>query len=95
LVAQDPVIDLILIQEDMDILLSVYPWQRVEELNEFFMNLRSRQNKPLIIVLPPGSAEPERLDIEQRLLEASIPVFPTMERAAKAIVTINKYSNSE
>jgi len=95
LVAGDPVIDLILIQEDIDILLSVYPWQRVEELNEFFMNLRSRQNKPLIIVLPPGSAEPERLDIEQRLLKASIPVFPTMERAAKAIVTINKYSNSE
>jgi len=40
-------------------------------------------------VLPPGSAEPERLNLERRLSKASIAVFPTMERAAKAIVTIN------
>jgi len=90
-VAEDPVIDLILIQEDVDILLSVYPQEWVEQLNEFFIGLKSRQNKPLVIVSPPGSAEPERSDIEQRLLKASIPVFPTMERAARAIVTINKY----
>jgi acyl-CoA synthetase (NDP forming) len=95
LVAEDPVIDLILIQEDVDILLSVYPREWAEELNEFFVDLRSRQDKPLVIVLPPGSAEPERLDIEQRLLEAAIPVFPTMERAAKAIVAINKYFGSK
>ncbi len=94
LVVNDPAVELLLIQEDMGILLSFLSWGRVERINDFFIDLRRRQNKPLIVVLPSGSAEPERLDIEQRLLRASIPVFPTMERAANAIVAINKYFSS-
>jgi acyl-CoA synthetase (NDP forming) len=92
LVARDPVIDIVLIQEDIDILLPVYSWKELEEINEFFIELGSRQNKPIIVVLPPGSAEPERLQIEQKLLAASIPVFTSMERAAKAISKFNQYS---
>jgi acyl-CoA synthetase (NDP forming) len=63
----------------------------VERINDLFIELRGRQSKPLVIVLPPGSAEPERLNLERRLSKASIAVFPTMERAAKAIVTINSW----
>jgi len=92
LVVQDPVIELVLIQEDIDIILSY--WAEAEKINDFLIDLRSKQNKPLVVVLPPGSAEPERLNIEQKLLKASIPAFPTMERAAKAIVAINKYFSS-
>lgn len=92
LVARDTVIDIVLIQEDMDILLPIYSWKGLEEINEFFIELGSRQNKPIIVVLPPGSAEPERLQIEQKLLAASIPVFCSMERAAKAICKLNQYS---
>ena len=62
-------------------------------MNDFFIELKNKQGKPLVIVLPPGPAEPERLDTEQRLLQASMPVFPSMERAAKAIIAINKYSS--
>lgn len=91
LVAEDPVIELVLIQEDVDILLSLMSHKDVRRINDSFADLKSRQKKPLVIVLPSGSAEPERLDMEQTLLRASIPVFPTMERAAKAIVSINKY----
>jgi len=94
LTAQDPVIELVLIQEDMDILLSFFSKEEAEEINDFFISLRNKQTKPLVVVLPPGSAEPERLGIEQKLLKASIPVFPTMERTAKAIVAINEYSDS-
>ena len=90
-VVEDSFIDLVLIQEDMDILLPHFSREGVERINDFLVDLRRRQNKPVVVVLPPGSAEPERLDMEQRLLRASMPVFPTMERAAKAIVTINKY----
>ena len=94
LVVEDPVIELVLIQEDMDMLLSYFSKEEMNRINDFFIDLKNRQNKPLLVVLPPGSAELERLDMEQKLLKASIPVFPTMERAAKAIVSINKYFSS-
>jgi acyl-CoA synthetase (NDP forming) len=92
LAARDIVIDIVLIQEDIDILLPVYSQKGLEEINEFFIELRSKHNKPIIVVLPPGSAEPERLQIEQKLLAASIPVFCSMERAAKAIYKLTQYS---
>jgi len=92
LIARDTVIDIVLIQEDIDILLPIYSQKGLEEINEFFIELGSRQNKPIVVVLPPGSAEPERLQIEQKLLAASIPVFCSMERAAKAIYRLNQYS---
>lgn len=92
LVARDTVIDIVLIQEDIDILLPIYAGKGLEEINEFFIELGSKQNKPIIVVLPLGSAEPERLQIEQKLLAASIPVFCSMERAAKAIYRLNQYS---
>ena len=92
LVAGDHVTDIVLIQEDVDILLPIYSWKGLKEINEFLIELESKQNKPIIVVLPPGSAEPERLQIEQKLLAASIPVFASMERAAKAISRFNQYS---
>jgi acyl-CoA synthetase (NDP forming) len=88
----DTAIDVILIQEDTDILLPIYSWKGLEEINDFFIQIGSRQNKPVIIVLPHGSAESERMQIEQKLLAASLPVFYSMERAAKAIYNINQYS---
>jgi len=91
LVARDTVINIVLIQEDIDILLPIYAGKGLEEINAFFIELGSGQNKPIIVVLPPGSAEPERLQIEQKLLSASIPVFCSMERAAKAIYRLNQY----
>jgi len=92
LVARDSVIDIILIQEDIDILLPIYAWKGLEEINNFFIELAGKQNKPIIVVLPHGSAESERMQIEQKLLAASVPVFYSMERAAKAIYNINQYS---
>jgi acyl-CoA synthetase (NDP forming) len=91
LVARDAAIDVILIQEDIDILLPIYSWKGLEEINDFFIELGSRQNKPIVIVLPHGSAESERIQIEQKLLAASIPVFCSMERAAKSIYNISQY----
>ena len=92
LIVRDTVSDVILIQEDIEILLPIYSQKGLEEINGFFIDLRRRQNKPLIVVLPPGSAETERLEIEQKLLAGSVPVFCSMERAAKAIYRLNQYS---
>jgi len=92
LVVRDSISDIVLIQEDIEILLPIYSRQGLEEINEFVIELGRRHNKPIIVVLPPGSAEPERFQIEQKLLAASIPVFCSMERAAGAICKLNHYS---
>jgi acyl-CoA synthetase (NDP forming) len=91
MVARDPNIDIILIQQDVDILLPIYSWKGLEDINDFFIELGGRQNKPLVMVLPPGPVEQERLQLEQRLLAASIPVFCSVERAARAILNVNSY----
>jgi len=91
LVVGDPISNIVLIQEDAEILLPIYSQKGVEEINEFFIELRRRQNKPIIVVLPPSSIEAESLQIEQKLLTGSIPVFCSMERAAKAIYRLNQY----
>jgi acyl-CoA synthetase (NDP forming) len=92
LVVGDPISDIVLIQEDVEILLPIYSQKGLEEINEFFIELARRQNKPIIVVLPPGSAEADRLQIEQKLVAASVPVFCSMERAAKAVYKLNQYS---
>jgi len=91
LVVRDTISDIVLIQEDIEILLPIYSQKGLEEINEFFIDLARRQSKPIVIVLPPGSAETERLEIEQKLLAGSVPVFCSMERAAKAIYRLNQY----
>jgi acyl-CoA synthetase (NDP forming) len=92
LIVRDNISDVVLIQEDTEILLPIYSQKGLEEINEFLVELAGRQNKPMIVVLPPGSVEAERLRIEQKLLEASIPVFCSMERAARAVHRLNQYS---
>lgn len=92
LVARDASIDFLLIQEDIDILLPIYSWKGVEEINGFFTELRGRHNKPVVVVLPPGSAEAERLQAEQKLLQGSVPVFCSVERAARALANLHKHS---
>lgn len=91
LIVEDPIVELVLVQEDVDVLLSYSSLKEVERINEFFIEFRGGQSKPLVIVLPPGSSEPERLSLERKLSKASIAVFPTMERAAKAIVAVNSW----
>jgi acyl-CoA synthetase (NDP forming) len=92
LVVGDTTSDVVLIQEDVEILLPIYSRKGLEQINDFVIELGRRQDKPIVIVLPPGSVETERLEIEQRLLAASVPVFCSMERAAKAICRLNQYS---
>lgn len=91
LVMDDPIVDLVILQEDVDVLLEYRSREGVEEVNRFLIELKERQEKPIVVVLPPGSAEPERLDVEQNLLETSIPVFPSMERAARAVANVNEF----
>jgi acyl-CoA synthetase (NDP forming) len=87
----DPSIELVMIQEDAGILLKYFPMEWVQDINAVFIDFRIKQDKPLVVVSPPGATELQRLDIEQKLTQALIPVFPTMERAAKAVANISSY----
>jgi len=95
LIVRDTIVDVVLIQEDVDILLPIYSQKGLEEINQFFIELGKKQHKPIIVVLPPGSAEPQRLQIEQQLLAGNIPVFSSMERAAKALQKFNQHFNQQ
>jgi acetyl-CoA synthetase (ADP-forming) len=91
LVLADPSIDIVIVQIDAGILLKYFPWELVESIFTAFIELRAERKKPIVIVSPPGIDETRRIDMEQQLARASIPVFPTMKRAAKAIINLSRY----
>ncbi len=87
-VASDHSSDLILLQEDVDIMHSFLGIPETREVNAFLAELPQQIGKPLVIVLPGGSAEPYRVEVEEQLLASGIPVFPTMARAARALALV-------
>ncbi len=89
----DQHIDLVVIQESMDFLLRRLTWESIERLGDRLIDLCRGQGKPMAAVLQPGLAEPERLKWARKLSAAQIAVFPTLERAAKAIANMRRYSD--
>ena len=92
IVLTDSLIDLVIVQIDAGILLKYLPWELVESMFTTFIELKTEQGKPIVVVSPPGVFEVERIEMEQQLVRAAIPVFPTMKRAAKAIINLSRYS---
>ena len=90
LVFNEPGIDLVMIDEPP--ITGFLPIEGIHAINDIFINFRKNQKKPLVVVSSPWFTETERLPVEQKLLDAEIPVFPTFERAAKAIDNMKKYS---
>ncbi|MDZ4245936.1 MAG: CoA-binding protein [Dehalococcoidia bacterium] len=65
--------------------------RRSEGVNEILIKLKELRGKPLVVVSPGGTSEEERVAVERRLINARIPVFPTMERAAAAMGNVSSY----
>jgi len=91
IVAAEPNVDLIAVYENMDILLGFIGRQTTESMNEIVAEARQRYGKPVIVVSPPGAFEKERVEVESKLSEAAISVFPSMDRAAKAIYNVRQH----
>jgi acetate---CoA ligase (ADP-forming) len=91
LVAAEPQIDLIVVYENADLLVRFMTKEVADRVNAVIVGAARKQSKPVIVVSPPGSSDAERLDIERRLSGAGIPVYPSMERAARAIANVNQY----
>ena len=89
----DPLIDLVIIQESMDLLLRRLPWESIERLGDMLIELRRTHGKPIAVMLQPGLSESERLTFTRKLSAAQIAVFPTLERTARAIANMRQYSD--
>jgi acyl-CoA synthetase (NDP forming) len=90
LVANEPQIDVILVYENAGVLLDIYPREVTNAVNQAFLSFSRKRQKPLVLVLPPGPAEVRRREIEDRFKETGVPVFPNVERAAKAIRNLSR-----
>lgn len=85
LVASEPQIDIILVYENTGVLLDVYPREVTKAVNGAFLDFSRKRLKPLVLVLPPGPAEARRREIQEAFSGARVPIFASVERAAKAI----------
>ena len=92
-VLDDRNIDLLMMQEDMGMLLQYMSLEEIVDMNDILIDLNNSQEKPVVAILPPGLSEIHRLEIETRLVDAGLPVFPSIERAAKAIRNLKLYSS--
>jgi acyl-CoA synthetase (NDP forming) len=77
-----------MVYENAGALLDVYPREITRAVNEVFLDFGRRGAMPLVLVLPPGPAEARRREIEEAFREAGVPIFPSVERAARAIRNI-------
>ena len=91
LVAAEPNIDLIAVYENVDLLVAFLSRPMADAMNDIVAKAGRKCGKPVIVVSPPGTLDKDRLEVESKLSEAGIPVFPSMERAAKAIANVRQH----
>lgn len=90
LVASEPGVDLIVVYENVDLLVAFVGQPTCHLLNDVVAGAGRKHGKPVIVVSPPGAMDRERLEVEARLTAAGTAVFPSMERAAKAIASVRQ-----
>ena len=91
-VAGEPQVDLIVVYENAGVILDSFPESTAEALNATIGDFARGQEKPVLVVLQHGPAENRRVQIERSLAGAGIAVFPSIERAAKAIANVRRYT---
>lgn len=91
-VAAEPGIDLIIIQKHVDMLLDQSDdAEPVRKMHQGFIELRKSLPKPLFVVSPPGTREAERVALDGELARGGVPVYPSLERAVRALVNVRAY----
>ena len=91
LVAAEPGIDLIAVYENVDLLTAFLSRPLADAMNDIVAKAGRKYGKPVIVVSPPGTLDKDRLEVEAKLSEAGTAVFPSMERAARAIANVRKH----
>jgi len=92
LIMGDPHMDAVVVYENVEILVRFLSKELMDQMNALFIELCNRGGKPVISVLPPGGNDHAWFAVRQTLLRGGIPVFPSMDRAARAIANVRRYS---
>ncbi|MCX5999830.1 MAG: CoA-binding protein, partial [Chloroflexi bacterium] len=92
LTAAQPGVGAILVYVTAGLILASFLEEVVQAIGDTIVKFKDAQSKPVLVVLPSGPAEVRRLAMEQRLSRPGIPVFPDIERAAKAVSNVHRYS---
>jgi acyl-CoA synthetase (NDP forming) len=73
-------------------LLALVSKAELQAINDVLVDYQRSNKKPLVVISPPGGIyEKERVEVERRLSQAGIPVYPSFERAARALANIIRY----
>ncbi|MFC1864689.1 acetate--CoA ligase family protein [Chloroflexota bacterium] len=92
LLAGLPDIDLIMLNERTTFLLVLISKAELQAINDVLVDFQHSHKTPLLVISPPGGiSERERMEVEERLQQAGIPIYPSFDRAAKAITNIIHY----
>ncbi|MBM4462606.1 MAG: hypothetical protein FJ012_04595 [Chloroflexi bacterium] len=91
LLAAEPHIDLVVVYQNGGVILDSFSSEVTDALTGTMVDFSQKCSKPVAVVLPLGPAERRRLESEHSLARAGVPVFPSIERLAKAISNVNRY----
>jgi len=91
-VLADSNIDIVLVQEDFGFIPDAIDWVKLKHLNEVLCQVRQRQDKPIVVVIPGDSMDRRRCELEQMLVDSSIPVYGSISRVAGVIANIYHYT---
>ncbi|MBM2831471.1 MAG: CoA binding protein [Dehalococcoidia bacterium] len=87
----DSHIDLVLIYENLYTLSRWHSWERILDLNRMMVRVCREQKKALAVILPPEMMETRAVDLEGELSRQNVPVYPSAERATKALAQLKQY----
>jgi acyl-CoA synthetase (NDP forming) len=93
LASNDDNVSLVIIQERIDLLVRLASIDMVDRMTNMFLELNNGRIKPLVVVLERGMAEEAWKNTIKAIIDAEIPVFPNLERAAKAIANVCEYAD--
>ena len=92
ILAELPDINLIMLNQRPTFLLALVSKAELQAINDVLVDYQRSNKKPLVVISPPGGIyEKERVEVERRLSQAGIPVYPSFERAARALANIIRY----
>lgn len=95
LAAADPVIDLIIVETTfLTSKMSKMKTTLIKTilgLSDDLVSIRENQRKPIVVIFSKFLTPNKQQKMVRRFSEAQIPIYPTLERAAKAIVNLSQY----
>jgi acyl-CoA synthetase (NDP forming) len=91
LIDSDPRTDIIIINEDIDIISFFLSPSMPGRITDLLIESKKVCKKPMVVVSPPALLHDKRAKEENKLSDAKIPVYPSIDRAAKAIMNVITY----